>query len=125
MDLVAIGQSVRRHKFAVLPVIILTCALAVYVMVLSKPDYEAVGVYALVSPPPPPTQAQIAQDPALGKVNPNNPLVSYGSLSIVGSMLTQAVGTQSGQQLLLADGVDPRSTVTADSSTQQIPVLTL
>jgi hypothetical protein len=123
MDLSAITQTVRRHKFAALPVIILTFALVVYVMVLSKPDYETAGIYALVSPPPPPTPAQIAQNPALGKVNPNNPLVSYGNLSIVASMLTQAVGTQSSQHLLLADGVDSRSTVTNDS-TQQVPVLT-
>lgn len=124
MDLVAFAQTVRRHKLATLPVIILTFVLVVYVMVLSKPDYQAVGEYALVSPPSPPTQAQIAQDPALGKVNANNPLVSYGNLSIVASMLTQAVSTQSGQQLLVANGVDPRSTVTTDS-TDQIPVLTV
>lgn len=124
MDLVAIAQTLRRHKFAALPVMALTLVLVVYVMVLSKPDFQAGGEYALVSPPSPPTQAQITADPALGKVNTNNPLVSYGNLSIVGSMLSQAVSTQSGQALLAANGVDPSSSVT-DDPTQQLPVLTV
>jgi hypothetical protein len=124
MDLLAIAQTVRRHKFAALPVIILTFVLTSYVTVLSKPDYEADGAYALVNPPPAPTQAQIAQNPSLGKVNANNPLVSYGNLTIVAGMLTQAMGTEAVQHTLLADGIDPRSTVTLDPSSIA-PVLTV
>jgi hypothetical protein len=124
MDLVAIAQTVRRHKFATLPVIILTFVLVIYVLALSKPDYQATGAYALVNPPPAPTQAQIAQNPALGKVNANNPLVSYGNLTIVAGMVSQAMGTQAVQDALLADGVDPRSTVTLDPSSIA-PVLTV
>ena len=124
MDLVAIAQTVRRHKFAALPVLILTIVLAGYVLVGAKPAYQATGAYALVNPPPPPTAAEIARNPSLGKVNANNPLVSYGNLLIVGSMLTQTMSTQAVQKTLLANGINPLSTVTvAPSSTA--PVLTV
>jgi hypothetical protein len=124
MDLIAIAQTVRRHKFAALPVLILTFVLVCYVMFLSKPDYQAVGAYALVNPPPAPTQAQITQNPSLGKVDANNPLVSYGNLTIVAGMLTEAMGTESMENTLVAGGVDPRSTVTLDPSSIA-PVLTV
>ena len=120
MDLVAIGQTVRRHKFAALPVIILTVVLAAYVMVLSKPDYTAVGVYAVVNPPAAPTQAQIAHDPALGKVNANSPLVAYGSLSVVGYMITESVNAH----VMAAAGINPASTVTNDLAVNA-PVVTV
>jgi len=114
MDLIAIAQTIRRHKFAALPAIILTLVLGAYVMVGTTPDYEADGSYALVDPPPPPTQEQIARDPSLGKVNANNPLVDYGNLSVVGAMVSEAMETQAVERLLLADGVDPRSTAAND-----------
>ena len=123
MDLVAIAQTVRRYKFATLPIILLTAVLGFYVMFLTPPEYTASGSYILVSPPPAPTQEQIARDPALGKVNATNPLTSYGNLQVVGLMLSQRMSAESVQETLLRDGVDPLSSVVNDTIYSNAPLL--
>lgn len=123
MDLIAMAQTVWRHKFATLPIILLTLALGSYVMFLSTPVYEASGSYILIGPPAPPTQQEIARDPALARVNPNNPLAAYGNLQVVGLMLSKAMSTQSMQSQLLRDGVDTRSTVVNDTTNSNAPLV--
>jgi hypothetical protein len=123
MDLVAMAQTVRRYKFATLPVILLTGVLAFYVMFLTTPEYVATGSYILVAPPPAPTQEQIARDPALGKVNANNPLVSYGNLQVVGLIVSQEMSSPSVEDRLLREGVDPMSSVANDTIYANAPLL--
>lgn len=123
MDLIAMAETVRRYKFATLPVIVLTLVLGLYVMFLSAPVYETSGSYILVSPPAPPTQQQIADDPALAKINANNPLAAYGNLQVVGLMLSKEMSTKSIQDRLLREGVDPRSTVVNDTITSNAPLV--
>jgi hypothetical protein len=123
MDLIAMAQTVRRHKFATLPVILLTLVLGIYVVFLTAPEYQASGSYILVSPPPPPTQEQIAHNPALGKLVTNNPLTSYGNLQVVGLMLSQQMGNRSEVEPLLHNGVDPRSTVVNNTIYSNAPLL--
>jgi hypothetical protein len=117
------AQTVRRYKFATFPVLLLTLALGFYVMILSPPVYEASGSYILVSPPAPPTQQQITDDPALAKVNANNPLVAYGNLQVVGLMLSKAMSTKAIQDTLLREGVDPRSSAVNDTITSNAPLV--
>ena len=123
MDLVAMAQTVRRYKFATFPIIVLVGVLAFYVMFLSTPEFVASGSYVLVSPPPAPTQEQIARDPALGKVNANNPLLSYGNLQVVGLILSRQMGSPAVQDALLRKGVDPRSSVVNDAIYGNAPLL--
>jgi hypothetical protein len=123
MDLVAMAQTVRRYKVATIPVMLLTAVLGFYVMFLTPPEYTASGSYILVNPPPAPTPQQIARDPALAKVNADNPLTSYGNLQVVGLMLAQRMGAHAMQQDLLHEGVDPLSTVANDTIYSNAPLL--
>jgi type II secretory pathway pseudopilin PulG len=123
MDLVAMAQTVRHYKFVTFPIILLIGVLGFAVMFLTPPEYVASGSYILVAPPPAPTQQQIARDPALGKINANNPLVSYGNLQVVGLILSQQIGTKSMEDTLRREGVDPRSTVVNDTIYANAPLL--
>lgn len=123
MDLVAMAQTVRRYKFVTFPIILLIGVLGFAVMFLTTPEYAASGSYILVAAPPAPTQQQIARDPALGKVNANNPLMSYGNLQVVGLILSEQMGTKSVGDMLLREGVDPRSTVVNDTIYSNAPLL--
>ena len=123
MDLVAMAQTIRRYKFATVPIILLVGVLAFYAMFLTPPEYTATGSYILEAPPPAPTTEQIARDPALGKVNANDPLLSYGDLQVVGLMLSRESGTQAVEDKLLAEGVDPLSSVANDSVYGNAPLL--
>jgi hypothetical protein len=111
MDLVAIMQSIWRWKLVTIPVLLLTIAGIAYEGVLKPATYSAQASYILLAPPAPPTADQVAKDPALAKVNTNNPYLRFGDLSIVVSLLAQTMTTQSEQQAIVRQGGDPRYTV--------------
>jgi hypothetical protein len=114
MDLFSIGQTIWRHKIAVLPVIALMVLGLFYVVAVKKPVYQTTASFALISPPPPPTFQQIQRDPALGRVNSNNPFVNYGSLSIVADLLAQVVSANTARAALVKAGADSRYVVAPD-----------
>jgi hypothetical protein len=111
MDLLSMLQTVWRHKLATLPVIALTVLGAVYVIGLKAPVYQAASSYVLIAPPSAPTTEQIARDPALGRINSDNPYVRFGDLGVVVDVLTQAVSTTAAQQQLVREGADSRYVV--------------
>jgi hypothetical protein len=114
MDLFSIVQTIWRHKIAVLPVIAITVAGVFYVAAVKKPVYQTTASFALISPPPPPTLQQVQKDPALGRVNSNNPFVNYGSLSIVADLLAQVVSANTARAALVKQGADARYVVAPD-----------
>jgi hypothetical protein len=111
MDLVAIAQSIWRHKLATIPVILLTCLGVVYVGVLKPATYQADASYILLAPPAPPTSDQIAKQPALGHIDTSNAYLRFGDLSIVVDLLSQSLSTDAARQQLVSQGADPRFTV--------------
>jgi hypothetical protein len=111
MDLVAIAQSVWRYKLVTIPVILLTFVGVVYMGVLKPATYQADASYILMAPPAPPTADQIAKDPALGRINSNNPYLRFGDLSVVVDLLTQSMATDATRQALVNQGADPRYTL--------------
>jgi hypothetical protein len=98
MDLISIFRAVWRHKLAAIPVILFTCLGAFYIVAVKAPVYQASASFALVYPPAPPTQAQIAADPSLAKINSSNPLLGYSDPSAVTQIMIGLVGTSSSQQ---------------------------
>jgi hypothetical protein len=100
MDIISIFRAVWRHKLVTIPVILLTCLGAFYVVAIKAPVYQASASFALVYPPSPPTQAQIAADPKLAQVNSSNPLLGYSDPSAVTQIVISLVGTTSSQQAL-------------------------
>jgi capsular polysaccharide biosynthesis protein len=113
MDSISLFRDAVRHKWATLAVAAFTVLLLLYVLVIRSPSYQADGSYALVSPPTAPTASQIAQDPALKNVDSYNPYTNYGDLTVVASLVTQAMSSQSTAQQLKAQGI---SDFTVDQS---------
>jgi hypothetical protein len=111
LDLVTIARSVWRHKLATIPVVLLTALGVVYVGALKPGTYQANASYILMAPPAPPTAAQIATNPALGRINTNNAYLRFGDLSIVVDLLTQSMTTDAARQGLVNEGADPRYTL--------------
>jgi hypothetical protein len=108
MDLLSIAGTVWRHKLVTIPVILLTLLGAFYVLEIKPSTYQASSTFLLANPPGPPSAAQIATDPKLGKINTNNPYTSYGNLSVVGSVVVDLVTTPAAQHALAQAGADPR-----------------
>jgi capsular polysaccharide biosynthesis protein len=123
MDLLSIIWTVWRHKFAVLPVILLTVIGAFYVIKIKPPVYQAASSILLVNPPAPPTAAQIAADPGLAGINANNPYTNFGNLTIVVDVVINLVTADSSQQALVQAGADPRYQVALSSAFDSPPII--
>jgi capsular polysaccharide biosynthesis protein len=108
MDLFLILHKVWRHKLVTLPVIALTLAAAVYVVVIKQPEYEAKSSYVLINPPGPPSAEDIARDPALGRIKADNPYTRFPDESVVVDVLARTVGGDSTRQALVDAGADER-----------------
>ena len=111
MDLLLIVRKIWRHKLLTVPVILLTLAGAVYVVVVKEPLYEASTSYLLISPRPPPTAEEIARNPALAKVQADNPYTRFTDQSVVVDVLERRLSTESARRTLMRAGADPRYTV--------------
>lgn len=124
MDLLSIARTLWRHKFAAAPIIILTLAGAAYVTAVKPSVYQTTSSYILVAPPSAPTDIQIQRDPALGKINADNPYVRYGDLSVVVDILSQDMSTDAVKNALIAQGADGRYTVAASpTASAQAPII--
>lgn len=114
MDLLHISQKIWRYRLVTLPVIALTLLGAFYVIAIKAPVYKVSSSWVLINPPPPPTADEIARDPALGRINPNNPYTRFSDQSVIVSLLSSSLSNDSARQQLEAAGADPRYTVAPD-----------
>ena len=105
MTVVSIFRETWRHKRVVLPVVLLTLVAAVYVAILRPAEYGSNSSLALIPPPPAPTSSQIASDRSLAKVDANNPYAAYGDLTIVVSLVQEAMANKSIVDHLRSEGV--------------------
>jgi len=122
MDLISIAEILWRRKFITIPVIILTAMAAFYVVKVKPPVYQAQSSLLMV-PPSPPTAAQIAADPALGRINSNNPYINYGDLSVIADTLIDVVTDPANEQVLVAQGADPRYELTLSTDYGNPPII--
>ena len=117
MDLVSIIKEAWKGKWVVLPVLLLTLVGVAYILVVRPPEYVSNSALALIYPPAAPTSSQIASDPALGKVNANNPYAAYGDLTVVGAVVQQAMGGDGIVNQLRKQGVEDGYSITSDPTT--------
>jgi capsular polysaccharide biosynthesis protein len=123
MDLFSIVGLIWRHKVATIPVILLTLIGLFYVLEVKPPTYQSTAKVLLSDPPGPPTAAQIAADPALGKINANNPYVNYGNLDLVADVVIDLVNAPVTQQTLVNEGANPKYTVALENAFDNPPVI--
>jgi hypothetical protein len=115
VDLLLIARKIWRYKLATLPVIVLTLCGAVYAVAVKDPVYEAKSSYVLINPPAPPTAEEIARDPALGRVNADNPFTRFADQSVVVQVVTGSLSSESTRRALQDQGADSRYTVAPSS----------
>jgi hypothetical protein len=115
MDLLSIVRKIWRYKLVTLPVVFLTLCGAVYVVAVKQPVYEAAGSFVLINPPAPPTAEDIARDPALARINSENPYTRFSDQSVVVEVLTSSMSTPAARRALVKAGADPRYTVAPTS----------
>ena len=123
MDLVSIVRTVWRHKLASIAVILVTVLGVFYVIKIKPAVYQASSEIILLSPPGPPSAAQIAQHPKLAKVNINNPYVAFGNLAIVADAVINSVTSSSAQQALANTGANPGYQVILSTETGFPPII--
>ena len=114
MDLLLILRKIWRYRFVTLPVIALTLLGAFYVIAIKAPDYKVSSSYVLINPPPPPTADEIARNPALGRINSNNPYTRFSDQSVIVSLVSSSLSSDTARQQLVNKGADPRYTVSPD-----------
>ena len=95
MDLLNISRKIWRHRLATLPVIALTLLGTIYIVALKAPEYKVSSSYVLINPPPPPTADEIARDPKLAQINPNNPYTRFSDQSVIVSLLSSSLSNDS------------------------------
>ena len=114
MDLLLISRKFWRYRIVTLPVIALTLLGAFYVIAVKAPVYKVSSSYVLINPPPPPTPDEIARNPALGRVNSDNPYTRFSDQSVIVSLLSSSLSSDTARQQLVSQGADPRYTVAPD-----------
>lgn len=108
MSILAILETIWRHKLAALPVILATLAGAAYVVALSEPTYEAKASFVFINPPAPPTPAQIEREPSLAGVKADNPFTRFPDQSVVVDVLARRVNSEEVRTELVRQGADKR-----------------
>jgi hypothetical protein len=111
MDLLSIVRKIWRYKLVTLPVLLLTLCGAIYVAAVKDPVYEASSSFVLINPPAPPTAEDIARDPALGRIDSDNPYTRFSDQSVVVEVLASSITSPSAMRTLEKAGADPRYTV--------------
>ena len=122
MDIISIFLAIRRHWLVAIPIILLTAAAAFYVVAIKAPVYEASESILLLSPPNPPTASQIARNPKLAKISPNNPYADLGVTVAADAVLSVLTGAPAAQALAQA-GADPRYQVTLSTDFGAPPII--
>ena len=83
MNLLLIVKKLRKYKLFTAPIFLLILFGSFYVFAVKAPTYEANSLFIFVDPPAPPTDAEIAADPALGKVHSDNPYLRFSDQSVL------------------------------------------
>jgi len=123
MDLLSIISIVWRHKLAAIPVVLLTIAGAFYVIAIKAPVYQATSSLLLLGAPNPPSAGQIAADRKLAKINPNNPYVNFDDLPVVADAVINVVTSNTAEQTLAAQGVNPEYQVVLSTDFGNPPII--
>jgi hypothetical protein len=107
MSLLLIVRKIWKYKLLTLPILVLVVLGSYYVMAVTPPTYEASATYILVNPPAPPTEAEIARDPALGKIKTDNPYLRFSDQSVLVQVLASRLTSEEARLALYKQGADP------------------
>ncbi len=86
MDPLTVLVTLWRHKWAALPVVLLTLAACVYVYLFAPRTYEATVSYALTAPDVP-SSYELEHDAELAKLNSDNPYLRSSDSSLLAQVV--------------------------------------
>jgi hypothetical protein len=110
MSLLLIARKLWQYKFVTCSIVGFVLFGAYYVVAVTPPTYEASATYILVNPPPPPTEAEIARDPSLGRVSDDNPYARFSDQTILVQVLSSRLDSEDTRLRLAQQGADPNYT---------------
>ena len=87
MDLLSISRTLWRHKFLTIPLLVLTLVGGGYAFLAAGSEWQAKSTFALSFPPSAVSAADLAQNPQLATVPPDNPYTRFDSQTTVVSIL--------------------------------------
>lgn len=103
MDSNNIFRVLWRSKWVALPILLATLAAVFYVLQLAPRRYESTMTYAVINPQVP-SQEQLNNDPALRKLNSNNPYLRSSDNSLIVQSLITKLNDKSSQDALKQEG---------------------
>jgi hypothetical protein len=106
MTLLLIFRKIWRYKLATIPIFALVLAGSFYVIAVTAPTYETSATYILVNPPPLPTEAEIARNPELGRINGDNPYARFSDTSVLVQILASRMNSDDKRLALEKQGAD-------------------
>jgi capsular polysaccharide biosynthesis protein len=110
MSLLLIATKIWKYKLVTLPIVACILGGAFYVVAVTAPTYESAGTYILVNPPPLPTDAEIAANPALGRIHDDNPYARFSDQSVLVQILSSRLNSDETRLSLAKRGADPNYT---------------
>lgn len=116
MDLLALVDTLRRHRLIVLFVVLVAAGGNAYVAFGIPPQYESQAQFVLIAPPAPPSDAAIEREPELAKINTNNPYLRLPNPVVVVEVLAQRVAGDAIRRELIAQGADRNYTISSTNA---------
>jgi hypothetical protein len=110
MSLLLIVTKIWKYKLVTFPIVACILAGAFYVVAVTAPTYESAATYILVNPPPLPTDAEIAANPALGRIHDDNPYARFSDQSVLVQILSSRLNSDETRLSLAQRGADPNYT---------------
>ncbi|MFC8302332.1 chain-length determining protein [Specibacter sp. NPDC057265] len=110
MDPLSVVKTLWRHKFILIPVLLVTVVAAAYLFAFGPRSYQATATFALVNPMVP-SEREILEDPALGDLNSNNPYLRSSDNTLIAQVLTTRLSSQEVAKSLLMQGLNTEYTV--------------
>ena len=126
MSLLLVLMKVWKYKLLTVPILLFVLAGTYYVMAVKAPTYEAGSTYILVNPPEPPSEAQIARDPELGRIDSDNPYLRFSDQSVLVQVLASRLNSEEARLSLEKQGADPNYIVAPSADFGfSAPILTI
>ena len=105
MDLLSLLRTLLHFKWITLVVLGATVAGIAAFVVTGPKVYQVEASYVLVNPPLP-SESELANSPALRRLNSNNPYLRFSNQAMVGQVVASRVGGNQVRSELIAAGAD-------------------
>ena len=107
MSLLLILRKIWKYKLVTFPILAFVLVGSFYVVAMTAPTYQTSATYILVNPGPPPTETQIARNPALGRINWDNPYTRFSDQAVLAQLLASRLSNEESRSSLVKQGADP------------------